>query len=738
MKEANSVGLSSSWAKKVRNGSIDIKTIKDEKLADKVKKYQEYYEAALDCKKAIEELKEQEASLYAQRVENASKKYEGVLGVIGHKKSMLEEYISQSEAQSWLVSARYYNALMKNEQSNIAQLKKQKASMLAEFGTAMKSGTIEKYSEKWYEMVNSIDEVTLAITESETQLLSYRQTLQQLSWETFDLLQEKISSVTDETSFLIDLMDNKKLNDDNGQLTNEGLATLGLHGVAYNTNMYQADLAAKEAKKLKAQLKSDPYDTELEKRYREMLSLQREYISNAEDEKDAIKDLVENGIELELDALDERINKYEEALSGQKDLYDYQKKVSEQTEEIASLEKQRAAYLNDTSEEGKAKLQQIELSLKDAKDELKETEYDKLIDDTEQILSDLYDEYEETLNKRLDNIDYLVSQMIDKINSNSSVIGDTIRQSAKDVGYSLSDSMREIWDKNSSNINNVVEMYGKNFISLHTTTNNALSAINVNLQNMIAQLNSIAKTNVSSANVSSAASSKQANAKKSTKKKTDTKKTTKKTATKKTIKTGGKINAGSAKIYDYAGDKSGERQYYRNDPIYKVLKISGNWLQVRYHKLSKGITGWFKKGDVKAYATGKKNIANSELAWTQENGKEFIVRPSDGAILTPVAKGDSVLNANASGNIWDMANSPAEFIKDNLNLKNTDVPNNSTVRNNYTQHLDKVVFSLPNVKNYEQLLAQMQKDKNFENLVLSMSVDRLAGGSSLAKKKSIR
>lgn len=587
-------------------------------------------------------------------------------------------------------------------------------------------------------MVNSIDEVTLSITQSQTKLKEYKQTIQQLSWETFDLLQEKISSVTDETSFLIDLMDNKKLNNDNGQLTNEGLATLGLHGVAYNTNMYQADLAAKEAKKLKAQLKSDPYDTELEKRYREMLSLQREYISNAEDEKDAIKDLVENGIELELDALDERINKYEEALSGQKDLYDYQKKVSEQTEEIASLEKQRAAYLNDTSEEGKAKLQQIELSLKDAKDELKETEYDKLIDDTEQILSDLYDEYEETLNKRLDNIDYLVSQMIDEINSNSSIIGDTIRKSAEDVGYSLSDSMSEIWDKNSASINNVVEMYGDKFTSLHTTTNNALSAINVNLQNMIAQLNSIAKTNVSSANASSAASSKQANAKKHTKKKTDTKKTTKKTTTKKIIKTGGKINAGSAKIYDYAGDKSGERQYYRNDPIYKVLKISGNWLQVRYHKLSKGITGWFKKGDVKAYATGKKNIANSELAWTQENGKEFIVRPSDGAILTPVAKGDSVLNANASGNIWDMANSPAEFIKHNLNLKNTDVPNNSTVRNNYTQYLDKVVFSLPNVKNYEQLLAQMQKDKSFEKLIMAMSVDRLAGGSSLAKKKSIR
>ena len=198
----------------------------------------------------------------------------------------------------------------------------------------------------------------------------------------------------------------------------------------------------------------------------------------------------------------------------------------------------------------------------------------------------------------------------------------------------------------------------------------------------------------------------------------------------------------TAHTYDSEQDSvypaSGERQLYRKDPVYKVLKTSGNWLQVRWHKLSKGITGWFKKGDVKAYASGAKKIISDDMAWTQEKGQEFIVRPSDGAILTPVAKGDSVLNANASSNIWDMANSPAEFIKDNLNLGVTNVPNNSNTQNTYTQHLDKVVFNLPNVKNYEQLLSEMQKDKSFEKLILSMTIDQIAGKSSLAKNKSIR
>jgi hypothetical protein len=265
------------------------------------------------------------------------------------------------------------------------------------------------------------------------------------------------------------------------------------------------------------------------------------------------------------------------------------------------------------------------------------------------------------------------------------------------------------------------------------------------MQKMITQLNSIAKTNVESASTSSASNKNETasggnttggSSSGNTGNKPAT--TTPTTTNNKTIKVGGKINAGSAPIYDYAGDTSGERQLYRNDPIYTVISEKNGYLLTRWHKLSSGYTGWFKKTDVKAYATGKKNFLGNEAAWTQDGGQEFIVRPSDGAILTPIARGDSVLSANASRNIWNMANSPSEFIRDNLSIGSSNIPNNSNAQNNYTQHLDKVVFNLPNVKNYDELLSAMQKDKNFENLILSMSIDRLAGKSSLAKGKSIR
>ena len=69
------------------------------------------------------------------------------------------------------------------------------------------------------------------------------------------------------------------------------------------------------------------------------------------------------------------------------------------------------------------------------------------------------------------------------------------------------------------------------------------------------------------------------------------------------IGVGSRINAGSAPIYGSAGGH-GYKQYFSSDPIYTVVKEQGDWLLTRWHKLSSGLTGWFKKSDVKAYAKG--------------------------------------------------------------------------------------------------------------------------------------
>lgn len=652
---------------------------------------------------------------------------------------MLEESISQSETRGWIVSKKYYDALTKNAKENINELKKERDSLVSALNTAVDSGTIDEYSESWFNMKSQINEVTEAIKESETSILDYAKSIREIDWQIFDLIQDKISNVADEAQFLIDLMDNKKLYEDNGQLTDVGMATMGQYGVKYNVYMNQADRYAKKIKELQADLAKDPYNQDIANQLQEYIEAQQEVILNAEDMKDSIKDMVEEGINKELDALQKLIDKYNDSLDSAKDLYNYQKKVKEQTKEIADLEKQMAAYQNDTSEEAKSKIQQIKVDLEDAKSDLEETEYDKYISDQQKLLDDLYTEYETILNMRLDDIDALIADMIAQINDNSASIGQTIEEQANNVGYTLSQSMQTIWLSGNGSISNVITTYGNKFDTAWTTTNKALGDINTNVQNMISQLNKLADTDIKAAGApkptpapAPAPAPKPTPAPAPAQKASDD-----------------QMMGIAASIWVY-GDGSG----WGNDPV-RSGRVTEKFDAATAERVQSLINAHGPNGDLysfwvnhgynldrykyNAFKSGGKNINETQMAWTQEGKKrEFIVRPSDGAILTPLAKNDSVLNASASKNIWDMANSPSDFIKNNLDLEKIDAGANVGNQTTYTQTIENVVFDFKNVKNYDEMLRAMQNDRNFERLISAMTIDRLAGKSSLAKGKSIR
>ncbi len=767
MSAANEISLSSEWKKKVQSGAIDIDNITDETLAEKIKDYQKYYEKALDCRDAIEELKEVESSLYAQRFENVQTQYEGVLQGYEHTEAMLNEYISQAEEKGYIVSKKYYQALINNEKSNIAELKKEQAELIKMRDEAVASGTITKYSEEWYNMCSEVDSVTQAIEESTTALLEFDNAMRDIDWQIFDLIQERISDITAESEFLIELMSNKDLFDDNGKFTERGVATVGLHALNYNTSMYQADDYGKEIAKLDKQIAKDPHDQELINRRRELVELQRESILAAEDEKNAIKDLVEEGISLELDALQERIDLHNEELDSMKDLYDYQRDVEKQTENIASLRKQLGTYEGFNDDETRAKVQELKVSLEEAEADLQETEYDKFISDQTALLDTLYTEYETVLNSRLDNIDFLLEQVIDGINaaagaegtitsalgaegaiaaalgSNAATIGETLKTEVGNVGTKLSTAMNNIWLGDGSG-KAVLDLYGKDFQNRSTTANDALNSIKANVNAMVDDVDKDAKKKVEANKTTTSA-------------KKNTTATT--NANKNSVKTNSS-SSNNSKITDdtLMGIASaiwvyGKSAGWEDDPSRKnklTTKLgAANAAKVQSYINSYGSSGklynfWIQKGKnldkykYNAFKAGAKEIDATQLAWTQENGKEFIVRPSDGAILTPVAKDDSILTSTASNNIWDMANSPAEFIKDNLGIGSANVPSAQNVNNNITQNFENITFSMPNVHGYNDLLTEMQRDPKFEKLVLSMTVDRIAGRSSLAKGKIIR
>lgn len=394
------------------------------------------------------------------------------------------------------------------------------------------------------------------------------------------------------------------------------------------------------------------------------------------------------------------------------------------------------AYSGDDSEEARQKLQQISVKLADAQEELEETEYDRMVSETKAILDQLYIEYETILNSRLDSVEALIGDMITSVNDNSGLINETLTTTANDVGYTMTQNMQNIWNGATGALDGTISKYGDNFGTQFTVIQSVLSSIQANTAAIVGQSDKEAKETIKDTKTITTAPVS------STPSKTTTTVPTTSLTTEKAITVGGKINAKGAKIYDYVGDKSGENQYFANDPIYTVLAEQSGYLKVRYHKLSSGVTGWFKKSDVKAYKTGglvdytglaqvDGTPGKPELMLNAEDTKNFLELRD---VLQEMALQELPIGSKAVNSDYGIDTSPQLSVIADISGKLAQLKNN-TVSQSHSITFGDTNINIDHVQDYADFVTQLQNDPQFEKMLLSMTVDRIAGGSSLAKYK---
>ena len=725
--------------KKIRDEAVNSGAVEKGSEA-----WNDFTKSILDAEQSARDALNSIADTYQKMFDKISSDYNNQVSGIEHTMNMYETSINKLTNMGYMESTKLYNALQKKEKESISVLKNELSSLQSALSQAVSSGEVEVYSDTWYKMKNNIDSVTEAIAEGEAKLAEYDKTMREIEWGYFDFVQERINQITNEGNFLIDLLDNNKLFDDKGKFNNDGQAVIGLHAVDYNVYMAQADKYAKEIKKIDSEIANDPYNTDLISRREELLKLQQDSIKSAESEKQAIVDLVEEGIKAELDSLNDLIDKYTDSLDAAKDLYDYQKKISEKSDEVANIKKQLLAYSNDVSEETRAKVQKLNVDLKNAEEDLQETEYERYISDTKDLLGDLYNDYEMLLNERLDDVDGLIIEMIDSTNQNSEAINATIRDTADKVGYDLSDSMREIWDN--GDVKDVVSYYGDNFISYITTTNQVLANIETLVTSLVnASDNTLEKetpsTNKSTVTTtpSSSTSIKTDVPSKTTVDKSKPSATTssnKSNQSNKLIKVGGLINAGSAPIYSYVGDTNGVKQYFADDPIYEVLEELNGYLKVRWHKATQGVTGWFRKSDVKRYKTG--GLVNftglAQLDGTPSK-PEMVLNAKDTANLIELKE---ILKKSNLSQVSLASSINTPVITPIVNTLSDAFKEMSRGNNSYSQDITNNFnfnTNVDHVDSYSDIMNKAVTDKDFEALIQSLTTKRYLGSSSLEKSK---
>ena len=485
MNAFNSYGLDDYYKNQIADGSISIDVIYDDDLKDAISDCQDFYDKAQDAKTAVQELGIELKGLAKNRFDNVASEYEKQISYLKDYSDQLQKEMDIITTKGWFSSTSINESLKKAEQDNLDRLKQERDALM----NAIDSGKIEKYSEDWYDMQSSIDSVISSILDAEKALIEYDNAIRQIKWDAFDRTRDDVENLISETEFLVELLKDKGITDDNGNTTAEGKAAQALLVQKYQLYLNQAQKYKDEILKIDEELANNPYDKELLDRKQDLIDKQQEAIKSSISEKDAIKDLVNDGYNDLLDALQKVIDKQKESLSAEKSLHDYQKTVAEQANTVAQLQKRLLALQGDNSESGQSKKQSISSELKDAQDQLEETEYEQYIEDQTKMLDDLASQAEEWVNARLDDLNGLIQQIIDDSNTHSGEIKDTITNTANEFGINLSDGMKSIWETNTNNINNnitsVFNDFGTKFDNTMTTLNNVVSGIEDKVQEML-------------------------------------------------------------------------------------------------------------------------------------------------------------------------------------------------------------------------------------------------------------
>lgn len=649
---------------------------KASKLNDNGKLYNAcvQYNAYLDAKEADkatadlykETAKQDKATLAKEKFDNISSDYENKISSNEQKKTALNNKISLAQEQGKQVSAAYYKSLISSEKGEKNKLIKERKDLQKSLNDAVIKGSIKKGSDEWFEMVSAINEVTNAIDESTQSIVEFQNALRQLKWDAFDKSLETVKRVNSEADYYIDLLSHKDMTDkDTGNFTKYGTATIGLHKTNYDNYLAQADEYQREYNKIMRQIEKGELslsDENVVQRLRDLQNAHRDAKKSAEDELQSIQDLVKQGYEAQTDVLSELIDKYKKLKDSELEAYKYQKEIAEKTKTIASLQKQLTAYNGNDSEESRAQIQKLKVQLEEAKSDLKDTQYEKFISDTEDMLDDLMTDYQKFIDEKLNDTNTILDEI-------KTLLGSDIIETIKGLDSNLTNDTKDQIGSSTTNGGDGGQA-AKDYV--HNTVTNDQNKVN-------------SKTDTSSYDPAKEADiAKKKNGIAQKKKAINGQRQSFQNQIKELEsqlkQLYGELNSIENKYqFEKSSTKNKDKlQDLKNNYIEKKSGLNAMIQDVTHNKdmLQQFIADLDKQSaqldkdlaSINGYEKGSEHIDKRQLAWTQENKRELIYRAADGALLTELNPGDKVFTNEMTENLWELAKTNPSLLYSSTNF----------------------------------------------------------------------
>lgn len=489
---------------------------------------------------------------------------------------------------------------------------------------------------------------------------------------------EYISDIAGLLDNISGLITDDMLLDEAGKFTQHGEQKLAILAGQYRTVQQEVQATKNEIYGLSAALASGQKLPE---------SFMGDYVAKwtelteiAEDQKQLAIEMVDamrEASEAELDSLKDIIDARREALQAKKDYYDYDKTIRGKTKDIQALQAQIAAIEGLTDAESKAKRARLEAELNAAQEDLDDTIQQHMFELSDDALSKLGDALDkahaEEWDKVVNSVDALLKYAAEFSNQYSdSQVSDSIEQLLRSYGIITSETSeaditllttlfrKTLADVNSGDYNqtefqNAIDNYNSaidalqnkglitNVAKIATSNEEMVQAVNDAIDNSDTHQTSIdnkgARSTVDLLKAILAGNSVNG-------------------------EQGGEPNLlGQLAIFPQ-GFMAEAAMWFANSKLDNLFGGHDHLVDVANSNAQKAIDTLEKLKDVKIgnwrvfgnYASGSRRVGKDQLAWTQEHGKEeWIVRPSDGAILTPLSSDSGVLPPDITSKLWALA-----------------------------------------------------------------------------------
>ena len=728
-------------------------------------------EAWYDMKNAIDEvsnsLQEQRNQIHElikEQFDLIDSLYSGILEGTSLAYDKIDAAVDHLSTLGFVEAAGLYRRQLTEQVANLKQYYDEVAEQQSAFDKAVAEG-MEEGSEAWVDMTSAINDTWNNIISTTAAIDDLRVALWELDWSKFEHGQAMIRNVIDEANFLVSMFKEDSLIDDYGFFTDNGVAVEGLHMQNFQTYKSQAQDYLDQIKAIEEMMNGDyvtnpemliqlidgwirdtydidtsdwkyedylsyadlfgedlSYNDKLLQQKQELIDAYQDAVKGAEDEKQAIIDLINQAYDQQLAYINKLIDAKKEQLDVDKDLYEYSKNVQDQTDNIGKLQKQLAAIANDNSEEAMARRQKLQSELNEAQKQLDDTQYDRWYSDQQSMLDKLSKEYGEMIDEVKKNTDANFLQIQEYLDNNLEQVNDALEQVTDKVGYEIQENaFATIWGS-SSTVSDVLGGVQSTLSSILEFNEKMYSAA-TNIGDWFTRWLGMEST------VSDETSA-------------DT-----------------LVNSFYQAFLERNAEEAGYLDWYnqlRNGAsvldIVKGFMYSEEYMGMnksdpeKIQDLYQSLFG--RNGSVEEIEFWLEKLVKDGLSWDDVisgfvNSQEF----AQSAIWKRLMDDSLGISGGYEGGWLDWMNdnpvADDSYFKDYINDKFKrgglvvhpieDFEGLESVT--YAQNIGSISFELPNVTDYASFVKQAQNDPKFEKMIQSMTINQLSGASALSKYK---